>query len=426
MIKEYHKILNLPENADKEEIKKAYRRLAKKFHPDINKSSDAHETFLELSEAYEFLINAPHVSYSKQTDTKTSQDKEETYKSWNADSYEFTRNKARERAEKQARMRYEQFKKQHEAFQESGLYDIGLIPNFIGNIILFLFAVGCIIYPPIGMFKVVSRTHEWSLLILTIFPLIIGSFIMIYIFQKRKTYFKIGKFYYKIGDVKKIFKEKRSSNQKCYYSVNQPANSISFELELLKVKDIKLKTAGPLQHNIKHKNVYEKVKIPRSLKAVRIHTINTIIKILSIVLCLFILKFDSELWRMIAGMFVGGIIAQIILLLFKTKSNTSYLVSPFFLMKLITWIMVIYLVSDIQIQSGNIKTQPYIQIVIIGILLLDSFLEQLLKMLFGKMLLKPIIKQHIKIDEKFENGYQLYNEIPIWTVVYPICKWIFG
>ena len=249
---------------------------------------------------------------------------------------------------------------------------------------------------------------------------------MMYIFQKRKSYFKIDSFYYTIADIKKIFSEKRPSNQTCYYSVNQSANSLSYNLVLLKVKDIKLKYGGPMKHHVNYKNVYEEIKIPRSLKAFRIHTINTIIKILSVVLCLLVLKFDSILWRIIVGIFVGGIITQIILLLFKTRSNTSYLVSPILLIKLITWIWIIYLVSDVQIQSGNIITQPSILIAIIGILFLDAFLEQFLKILFGKRIIKPIIKQHMKITEKFENGYQVYNEIPIWTVVFPIYKWIFG
>ncbi len=49
--KDYYKILGVSKDASKEEIKAAYKRLAKKYHPDLNKSSDAAEKFKEINEA---------------------------------------------------------------------------------------------------------------------------------------------------------------------------------------------------------------------------------------------------------------------------------------------------------------------------------------------------------------------------------------
>lgn len=52
---DYYETLGIPKDADKEDIKQAYRRLARKYHPDVNKESGAEERFKEISRAYEIL-----------------------------------------------------------------------------------------------------------------------------------------------------------------------------------------------------------------------------------------------------------------------------------------------------------------------------------------------------------------------------------
>ncbi|MES2219226.1 MAG: DnaJ C-terminal domain-containing protein [Pseudomonadota bacterium] len=53
--KDYYKIMGLERNATTDDIKRAYRKLARKYHPDVSKEANAEERFKELGEAYEVL-----------------------------------------------------------------------------------------------------------------------------------------------------------------------------------------------------------------------------------------------------------------------------------------------------------------------------------------------------------------------------------
>jgi curved DNA-binding protein len=53
--KDYYDILGVARDAGQDDIKRAYRRLARKFHPDVSKETGAEKKFQELGEAYEVL-----------------------------------------------------------------------------------------------------------------------------------------------------------------------------------------------------------------------------------------------------------------------------------------------------------------------------------------------------------------------------------
>lgn len=80
-MKDYYNILGIPINASSEEIKKAYRLLAKKYHPDVNKENTEfyEEKFKEVSEAYEILNDEERrLKYNKEL---------ESYKSRSSNNY---------------------------------------------------------------------------------------------------------------------------------------------------------------------------------------------------------------------------------------------------------------------------------------------------------------------------------------------------
>lgn len=58
MGKDYYTILGVPRGASDEQIKKAYRKMALKYHPDKNKDPGAEEKFKEIAEAYDVLTDS--------------------------------------------------------------------------------------------------------------------------------------------------------------------------------------------------------------------------------------------------------------------------------------------------------------------------------------------------------------------------------
>jgi hypothetical protein len=99
-VSKYYRILDLPSDASVADIKKAYRKKARLFHPDINHSQDAKDLFITATEAYEFLL-AYH--------DKIKHDEEEYYmamEEWR----KYRRNRSRKRATAYARTPYKTFK----------------------------------------------------------------------------------------------------------------------------------------------------------------------------------------------------------------------------------------------------------------------------------------------------------------------------
>ena len=99
-LKEYYEILGIPSSSSIDEIKKAYRKKARLYHPDINPSPDAKDHFIAITEAYEFLI----------TNHDRIKSDEQVYQEAMEDWRKYRQDRSRKRATVYARSSYTTFK----------------------------------------------------------------------------------------------------------------------------------------------------------------------------------------------------------------------------------------------------------------------------------------------------------------------------
>jgi hypothetical protein len=107
----YAGILGISANAGEGEIKSAYRRLAKRYHPDVNKDPGAREKFLEIRKAYDFLTKMPGEAKGP---LQTAEEKK-------AEEQRIMREKRRKAAEKIKRKREEEEAEAWRKFKQSGV-----------------------------------------------------------------------------------------------------------------------------------------------------------------------------------------------------------------------------------------------------------------------------------------------------------------
>jgi len=404
----YYKILEINENSNIEVIKHAYRRLVKLYHPDVNKSPGAHEKFIQISEAYEVLMHQAAFAQAQHEDN-------ENFK------YEEFINEVREAANRQARMRYEKFQREHEAFRKSGLYDVGLGLKYIWRVLAPFFALGLIAIP-VGV-----SIHEKNIqpIFYLFFFWVIGLVLLFDAFQKRKNYFRLGKFYYSFKKILEIYTRiNKNAKEGCFYCSGKQANSKPYNLTLIRIKGVQLDNRGPMHHYARYDRKEYTIGMPRSQKAFIVHTFASTIKVLTILLSLLFLPFQSFVWRFIFGMGFCWLFSSPVLWFTHTRSKTGYFFSYAIIIKTLVWLGAIIFISKFDFEKFDIYTSAYIRPVIVIMLFLDAIIEQALNASKKLHLFRPLSNHYQKLSVYFEKNCRFYLEVPLWTTIYPIIRWI--
>lgn len=132
----YYDLLEIPKNATIEQIRKAYRKKAKQYHPDISGQSNAHMHFLILRQAYETLIDANKRHLYDMAMISNSEHLL-TYAQWK----EIERRKIEELEEEELQT----FLKRKAAFQQSKYFKTAKAFLFFAPFVLYLFSISILV-----------------------------------------------------------------------------------------------------------------------------------------------------------------------------------------------------------------------------------------------------------------------------------------
>ncbi len=144
----YYQILGVAQNASLGAIKKAYRSKAKLLHPDVNKAANAHDQFVLLNEAYDYLENLKtgksykNSKSQRKTSTRKSNTKRKaqtyaTEEEWQAAQ----RHKARKRAQAYAKMKFKDYQKT-DAYKTTDAFN--LLVGILLDIIIILIGISLV------------------------------------------------------------------------------------------------------------------------------------------------------------------------------------------------------------------------------------------------------------------------------------------
>lgn len=142
-MKDYYKILELDRNAGIKEIRKSYRKLALKLHPDVNSAENAEMSFIQIGEAYEVLKNPrKKLNYDRLYDykilnkrSKRPRQYQNRNKAWE-EAVRERQKKGRYKAKRDSKKNYEKLKRKS---SKNGFFDWfwGILEFIINSLEIF-------------------------------------------------------------------------------------------------------------------------------------------------------------------------------------------------------------------------------------------------------------------------------------------------
>jgi hypothetical protein len=175
-VSEYYKVLGLGTGASKEEIKKAYRKKARAFHPDINPLPEAKDLFIEITEAYEFLL----------TYREKLENDEEALNQAMEDWRKYRQDRSRKRARVYAQASYPRFKNTN-FYKTTRIFDgTTIISSLVVSIMVLLITILGYFY---RLRHPIPGVEKPTIIILILF-IIFGMTLFIISFIYLKAYFQ--------------------------------------------------------------------------------------------------------------------------------------------------------------------------------------------------------------------------------------------
>jgi hypothetical protein len=177
---EYYKLLDLPSGSSVEDIKKAYRKKARLYHPDINHAPDAKDLFIGMTEAYEFLL-----AYHEKLESD-----EQAFRQAMEDWRKYRQSRSRKRATIYARGPYSTFKKST-IYRSTRIFDsTTIIFSFGISVMVMIYTVYGYIFrlrhPIPGLDKPSVFTFIMLLLLGMVFFTISFIYLKVYLDSSRK------------------------------------------------------------------------------------------------------------------------------------------------------------------------------------------------------------------------------------------------
>lgn len=176
---EYFKMLDIPADSSVEDIKKAYRKKARLYHPDINHSPDAVDQFIHITEAYEFLIANQG---KKLTDEQVFINVMEEWR-------KYRQEKSRQRAQFYARRSYSHFKNSKFYKSTRILNASSIIFNFAISVMVFIYTIAGYIIRIRNPLPGLEKPSLFSFALLLLLSIILFTVSFIYL----KAYLQLRK-----------------------------------------------------------------------------------------------------------------------------------------------------------------------------------------------------------------------------------------